>query len=225
MANIAYLRVSTTRQDLTNQKLAILEHANKAGLTVDAFIEVEASSRRAQRTRRIDHILKLVGPGDTLIVSELSRLGRSTVEVLLICEQLARQQTRLVAVKQGLDFAKQDLTTKVMLTILGLAAELERDFISERTKMGLDRARASGKKIGRPKGSLGESKLDKHKDEILRLLAAKAPYSVIGRLTGCSPATVSRYVNRRGLAAKTRKGENDSLNPCQHPPVTREENF
>ncbi len=212
MPTIAYLRVSTTRQDLANQKLAILEYANKAGLTVDAFVEVEASSRRDQRTRRIDHVLAITGPGDTLIVSELSRLGRSTVEVLLLCEQLARQQTRLVAIKQGLDLAKQDLTTKVMLTVLGLAAELERDFISERTKMGLDRARACGKKIGRPKGSLGQSKLDTHKDEVQRLLAAKAPYSVIARLTGCSAATVSRYVTRNGLVRKSQSQDAENKN-------------
>jgi len=202
MANIAYIRISTPRQDIMTQKLAILEYANREALTVDAFVEVETSSRRDTRTRRIDEILDLVAPGDTLIVSELSRLGRSTVEVLLICEELSRRQTRLVAVRQGLDFARQDLTTKVMLTVLGLAAELERDFISERTKMGLDRARASGKKIGRPKGATGKSKLDHHKEEVLRLLAAKAPYAVIARLVGCSPATVSRYVATRALAAK-----------------------
>lgn len=209
MAVIAYIRVSTTRQDLSNQKLAILEYANKSGLKVDEFIEVEASSRRDQRTRRIEYVFSLVQPGDTLVVSELSRLGRSTVEVLLICEQLARQETRLVAVKQGLDFARQDLTTKVMLTVLGLAAELERDFISERTKMGLERAKASGKMIGRPKGSLGPSKLEPNLDEIRRLIEAKVPQTAIGRLLGCSPATVSRFIARRGLKTG---GERDDSN-------------
>ena len=110
------------------------------------------SSRRSAKDRRIDELLANLKSNDRLLVSELSRLGRSTGEVIQLIKTLTDQKIEFVAVKQGFRIDSQnnkDMTSKVMVTIFSLLAELERDLISERTKMGLARARASGKKLGR----------------------------------------------------------------------------
>ena len=120
-------------------------------MKVDKWLEVEMSSRRSAKDRRIDELLANLKSNDRLLVSELSRLGRSTGEVIQLIKTLTDQKIEFVAVKQGFRIDSQnnkDMTSKVMVTIFSLLAELERDLISERTKMGLARARASGKKLG-----------------------------------------------------------------------------
>ena len=170
MKTVAYLRVSTRSQDLANQKLAILEFSQKRRFPIDQFIESRISSRNSPLERRIDEMLGTLEPGDRLLVSELSRLGRSLSQVIQIVETLVRRKIRFIAIKEGIEFdGKQDLRTKVMIALFGLFAEVERDLISERTKEGLAAAKAKGKLLGRPKGALGTSKLD-GKEQDIRVL-------------------------------------------------------
>ena len=138
MKTVAYLRVSTRSQDLANQKLAILEFSQKRRFPIDQSIESRISSRQSPLERRIDEMLGTLEPGDRLLVSELSRLGRSLSQVIQIVETLVRRKIRFIAIKEGIEFdGKQDLPTKVMIALFGLFAEVERDLISERTKEGL----------------------------------------------------------------------------------------
>jgi DNA invertase Pin-like site-specific DNA recombinase len=151
MATIGYLRVSTIKQDLENQRYAIEEYCKEQGLCPERYIEIEVSSRKSMKERRIEELLALLSKGDTLIVSELSRLGRSVGEVCQIVDRLIKKQVRLVAIKQGMTInGKHDMASKVMMTMFALMAELERDLISERTKQGLAVAKAKGKKLGNP---------------------------------------------------------------------------
>ena len=167
MRTVAYLRVSTNNQDLDQQRLAILDYAHRNHLTIDEFVKVEVSSRRNLRQRGISQLLEQLSPKDILLVSELSRLGRSVSQIIRLVDRMIEQQIRFVAVKEGIDLeGAQDIQTKVTVTMFGLFAEIERDLISERTKEGVAAARAKGKIIGRPKGVLGKSKLDDKKDEI-----------------------------------------------------------
>ena len=164
LKTVAYLRVSTRSQDLANQKLAILEFSQKRRFPIDQFIESRISSRQSPLERRIDEMLGTLEPGDRLLVSELSRLGRSLSQVIQIVETLVRRKIRFIAIKEAIEFdGKQDLRTKVMIALFGLFAEVERDLISERTKEGLAAAKAKGKLLGRPKGALGTSRLDGHR--------------------------------------------------------------
>ena len=104
-------------------------------------------------------MLGALEPGDRLLVSELSRLGRSLSQVIQIVETLVQRKIRFIAIKEAIEFdGKQDLPTKVMIALFGLFAEVERDLISERTKEGLAAAKAKGKRLGRPKGALGTSR-------------------------------------------------------------------
>ena len=97
LKTVAYLRVSTGSQDLANQKLAILEFSQKRRFPIDQFIESRISSRKSPLERRIDEMLGTLQPGDRLLVSELSRLGRSLSQVIQIVETLVRRKIRFIA--------------------------------------------------------------------------------------------------------------------------------
>lgn len=199
--NIAYIRVSTDDQDYRNQKFEILNFCDKSGMKVDKWLEVEMSSRRSAKDRRIDELLANLKPNDRLLVSELSRLGRSTGEVIQLIKTLTDQKIEFVAVKQGFQINAQnnkDMTSKVMVTIFSLLAELERDLISERTKMGLARAKAAGKKLGRPKGP-GKSKLDGKEAAIKEFLDKGVTRANIAKIFGVTWGTMDNFIKTREL--------------------------
>ena len=135
-----YLRVSKMDQHLESQKSLIARYVVDHKMVIDEWIQVEISSRKSVEKRRITELLDKVETGDIVIVSEISRVGRSIKEVLQIIEELIQvKKCRLVLVKQGLDLDptnQNDMTNKILLTIFTMMAELERDFISERTKEG-----------------------------------------------------------------------------------------
>ena len=196
LKTVAYLRVSTRSQDLANQKLAILEFSQKRRFPIDQFIESRISSRKSPIERRIDEMLGMLQPGDRLLVSELSRLGRSLSQVIQIVETLVRRKIRFIAIKEAIEFdGKQDLRTKVMIALFGLFAEVERNLISERTKEGLAAAKAKGKRLGRPKGALGTSRLDGKEQDIRALLARMSPRPPSPRYS-TSPALPSTTSSR-----------------------------
>jgi DNA invertase Pin-like site-specific DNA recombinase len=122
--------------------------------------------------------------GDALIVSELSRLGRNMVEVMTVLDMLVKKGCRVHAVKGGYRLDKS-ITSTILSMFLLMAAEIERELISQRTKEALARRRAEGKHLGRPKGSFGVSKLDQHADEIRKLLSHGVAKAAIARMYGC----------------------------------------
>ena len=204
MKTIAYLRVSKNSQDIGNQRLAILEFARQEKFEVSAFMELSVSSRRSPKERQIDLLMARLEPGDTLVVSELSRMGRSVGEVITTVDALLKQQVRFLAIKEGIRLAgKQDLHSKVMVTLFGLFAEIERELISMRTKEGLAAARASGKRLGRPKGRLGQSRLNGKEDEIQRLLDLKVSKASIAKITGVDRSTLYHFMRSRHLMPRT----------------------
>ena len=148
--------------------------------------------------------------GDRLVVSELSRLGRSLGEVIELLDAIGKASIKFVAIKENIRFeGRQDLQTKVMTTLFALfalLAEVERELISERTQESLAKARASGKKLGRPKGSLGTSRLDGREDEIRRLLDLGVSKRAVAKITGLSRPTLYNFLNTRGLQPSTTQG-------------------
>ena len=200
MITVAYLRVSTRSQDLANQKLAILEFSQKRRFTVDEFIEARISSRKSPLERHIDEMLGRLQMGDRLLVSELSRLGRSLGQVIRIVEELVKRKIRFTAIKESIHFeGKQDLQTKVMIALFGLFAEVERDLISERTKEGLAAARAKGRLLGRPKGALGKSKLDGKEEKIRVLLGKKVSKASIAKILDVSRSALYHFIETRKI--------------------------
>jgi DNA invertase Pin-like site-specific DNA recombinase len=201
MRTVAYIRISTGGQDLNSQRLAILDYAHRQGLRVDTFVEARVSSRRTAVKRGLHTVLEQVHAGDLLLVSELSRLGRSVGQIIQLVDRLITQRVRLVAIKEHIQLdGAQDLQTKVMITMFGLFAEIERDLIAERTKEGLAAARAKGRLPGRPKGVLGTSKLTGREAEIQRLLAKTVSKASIAKILDVSRSTLHHFIESRRLA-------------------------
>jgi DNA invertase Pin-like site-specific DNA recombinase len=167
---VAYIRASTDKQDTQNQRYEILELANSRGWKIDEWVTITISSRRTLKQRRIEELLEMLNGSDTLIVTELSRLGRSTAEVIGLVNELLARRIRLVVVKQHLDLNQHDMGTKIITTIFSLLAELERDLISLRTREALAAKKAGGVRLGKPKGTVQGSKFDAQREQIEELL-------------------------------------------------------
>lgn len=170
MKVIGYIRVSTDKQDLEKQRHLLLDYAQRNQLLVNEFIHAEASSRKDTKDRRIDELLTKLTKGDMLLVAELSRLGRSMLETLNVINELSQNGISIVFIRQP-ELSTIGTHTKLLLAIYSYFAEVEREYISMRTKQGLAAARAKGKLLGRPKGSRSKSRiLDPYKGQIKEYL-------------------------------------------------------
>ena len=201
---IGYLRTSTDKQEIQNQKFELLEYARKENLRIDDFIEIQISSRRSTLERRLDEVLEKLGKEDILIATELSRIGRSTAEVINLINELVKKGVDVIIVKQNLKINstnKDDITSKVMITMLSLFSELERDLISQRTKEALRTKKAQGIKLGKPKGTIQKSVYDEHKERIVELLSLGVSVKKIATLhLGLKHYNnLNEYIRKRGL--------------------------
>ena len=200
MKTIAYLRISTVGQDCDNQRFAILDYAHRRKINIDEFVSIQASSRKTLGQRGILELLKRLKPGDVLLVSELSRLGRSVGQIIQMIDYLIINQIKFVAIKESIELSgKQDIQTKVMVTMFSLFAEIERDLISERTKEGITVARTKGKTIGRPKNSIGKSKLDGKENEIRLLREKEVGITSITKIMEVSRTALRHFIRTRKL--------------------------
>ncbi|WP_440652009.1 recombinase family protein [Cysteiniphilum sp. 19S12-1] len=197
---IAYIRTSTDKQDLNNQKLEILEFARKKNLIINDFIQLSVSSRKTTKDRRIDEMMDSLKDADTLIVTELSRLGRSTAEVIGLINALIHKKVRIIIIRQNMDIKQHDMASKVMITMFSLFSELERDLISMRTKEALANKKSQGIKLGKPKGTIQKSKFDNDLDKIKELLDLGLSVRKISKHLGLSTHIgLNNYINKRQL--------------------------
>lgn len=201
---VAYLRASTDKQDLNHQKLELLEFARKKSLSIEEFVEIAISSQKTKKQRRIDEVLEKLEEADTLIVTELSRLGRSTAEVISIVNALLHRNIRVIVLKQNLDMSQHDMNSKVTLTFFSLFSELERDLISLRTKEALASKKRQGQVLGKPKGTIQKSKFDKDIEKIKELLGYELSMRKIAKVLGyTNHIALNTYINKRNLKIKT----------------------
>lgn len=187
-----YLRISTDHQDEAAQKAGVVAYMKAHGDPPLTFHTDTASGATSWRDRRLLAVLEAAEAGDTIVAPEVSRLGRSTVDVLDFVREAERRHVTIIVTKNSLTI-DQSLGAKITTTILALAAEIEREFIRARTQEGVNKARASGKRLGRPPGKMSAGKLATHAAEIARLKAAGVSDSAIGRIFGVSRGTVSRH--------------------------------
>lgn len=198
-----YVRVSNHDQSLEGQKNLISRYSIDHKLIVDEWIELEMSSRKSTKLRRIDELLNKLQSNDIIIASELSRLGRSIKETLNIIEVIVKEkEARLILIKQNLDINpnnRHNLTNKVLIMVFSMLAELERDFISERTKEGLRARAAKGIKLGKPTGIIQTSMYDKDKEKIFHLYQLGVPLNKILHLhLGYGKYySLKEYINKR----------------------------
>ena len=177
----AYIRVSTNYQTVQNQKIAIRAYAKYHRLHNIVWVSETISGTKNPEKRKLGELLISVKDGDTIIVTELSRLGRSLMMILNVLQSLLEKNVRVIAIKEGYELG-DNIQSKVLAFAFGLSAEIERTLLSERTKQGLERARKQGKHIGRKKGQ----KPKKYK------LTGKAAYIKRERSSGRSKLSLAK---------------------------------
>ena len=197
-AHHAYLRVSTDAQDVDNQRHGILEYSNSHGFTGLQFTEDSVSGKTHWRARKLGELIDSLSPGDVLIFAEISRIARNTLQVLEVLEHCMERSIAVHIAKQkmALDGSMQ---SRIIATVLGLAAEIEREFISIRTREALAKRKADGVTLGRPKGPAERLRLDEYADAIRDYLAKGISKRDIARLIPCAPSTLYDWLDRRGV--------------------------
>lgn len=192
-----YIRVSTDKQTVENQRFEINQFCEKHVLVVDKWIEETISGSKHIHERKLGKLLKRMKRNDILICSELSRLGRNLLMIMGILNECMNRDIQVWTIKDNYRLGS-DINSKVLAFAFGLSAEIERNLISQRTKEALARKRAEGVVLGRPKGSKSsKTKLTGQEKKIRELLDKKVSYSAIGRILGVHRLTVSKFVKER----------------------------
>ncbi|NJF25362.1 recombinase family protein [Thermococcus sp. Bubb.Bath] len=193
MTVYVYLRVSTDEQDIESQMESVKRWLSEKGIGEFKIVKDEGVSGGIPTKKRqgFSYILNEAEDGDIVVVSELTRLGRSLSDVILTLNELTSRGVRIVSVKEGLDSTSDPMQFKVMTTLFALFADLEREFIRKRTMEGLQRAKAQGKRLGRPP-LLDESKLI----TVVELYQKGFSARKIAGILEVSPSTVSRAIRR-----------------------------
>ena len=194
---IGYLRVSTNGQELENQRLGILQFANEQGWKVD-FVEEMVSGTKSYKERELGRVVSDLNKDDVLIVSELSRLGRSMLEIMTLLCELAEKGIRVYAIK-GSHKVDNSIQSKIMTMVLCMASEIEKELISQRTKEALQRKRQEGVVLGRPKGVPGKSRLDGKEEEIKKLLDKGVGIAPLAKIYDCSWPTMKNFIKKKVL--------------------------
>ena len=201
MVTYAYLRVSTNQQDVDNQRHGILEYANQKSLGHLEFVEDSVSGQKKWRDRQLGQLLTTTAvSGDVIIFAEISRMARSTLQVLEILECCMQRELIVHIAKQQM-VLDDNLPSRITATVLGLAAEIERELISLRTREALAKRKAAGKPLGRPKGrQSAKLKLDPRKQEIQMYLDKGISKRSIAKLVDCAPSTLYYWLERHQLS-------------------------
>lgn len=194
---VAYLRVSTAEQDLEKNKSDILNFAHRHHLGQVYFVEEKVSGKVSWRKRKIFEIITELTKGDTIIVSELSRLGRSMLECMEILSVSMERGIHIYAIK-GEWRLDDTLQSKIIAMAFSMASEIEKDLISSRTKEALRARKASGKPLGRPKGQ-GKSKLDIFKPEIEALINNGSTQRFIAQRYKTTPANLNSWLKKHNI--------------------------
>lgn len=194
-----YIRVSTEKQSTHVQKFEINQYCERNGLTIDSWIDETISGVKALRKRKLSQLLRRLSDGDTVVCTEISRLGRSMQVVWRIMDICLRRNVTIISLKENYRLGN-DPMSKFILSVYAYAAETERNLISERTKEGLAARKRAGVVLGRPAGALSKNlKLDPYKSSIISLLRHGVPLVTIAKCYNVNVSTVHDYLNRRGL--------------------------
>jgi len=192
-----YIRVSSEKQTVENQRFEIMQFCAREGLQTDGWIEETISGTKNYDKRKLGELLGRVHEGDLIICSELSRLGRRLYMAMAILSLCMEKECRVWTVKDGFRLG-DDIQSKVLAFAFGLSAEIERNLISQRTKEALARKKAEGVRLGRPRGALGKQpKLAGHEQVIQTLLDKGNTYAQIARCLAVDRSTLTRFCHAR----------------------------
>lgn len=197
----AYARVSSDRQSLDNQKFEIFKYSQNNNLKISEWVEESTSSRTKLEERLLFDLLKKVKKNDKIIITEISRLGRSLMEIMSILNDLMTRDIKVYSIKEGYELGN-NINSKVLAFAFGLSAEIERDLISQRTKEALAKKKAEGIHCGRKLGSLGKSQFTEKQALIEELLKKDVPIGSIAKILEAPRSTLHHFVRSRKLKPK-----------------------
>lgn len=193
-----YIRVSSQKQTVQHQEYEIKEYAIKNNMKIDELIEETISSRKALKHRKLGQLLDNLQENDIIITCEISRIGRSLLEVMGILEKCLAKNCQVITIKENYHLGS-DIQSQVLAFAFGLSAQIERQLISERTSSALANLKAAGKRLGRPFGAESKKlKLSKNTKRIKDLLDKKVPKAQIARIMGVQKITLRRFIKRMG---------------------------
>ncbi|MCF0242291.1 MAG: master DNA invertase Mpi family serine-type recombinase [Treponema sp.] len=197
--NYGYIRVSTDKQTVENQRFEIIEYAKKHNIKIDQWINETISGTVSFQKRNLGLLLTRTKKGDLIICSELSRLGRNMFMIMNILNILIERGVFIYTVKENYVLS-EDIQSKVLAFSFSISAEIERTLLSQRTSEALKRLKSEGKKLGRPVGKKNSHyKLTPYKNEIRFLLEQKVPKTEIIKKYKVSSATLYSFLKRNGL--------------------------
>ncbi|WP_291529252.1 master DNA invertase Mpi family serine-type recombinase [Bacteroides sp. UBA939] len=192
----AYIRVSTDKQTVENQRFEIQNFANERRLVIDKWVSETVSGTKAAKDRKLGPLLKKMKKGDTLILSEISRLGRNLMSIMSMLNLCMTKETFVLTVKEKYELGN-NINSQVLAFAFGLSAQIERDLISQRTKEGLARRKAAGQQLGRKKGDKNSHyKLSGKEKLILTMLEYKYSKAAICRKLKCNIKTLDEHLIR-----------------------------
>lgn len=196
--NYAYIRVSTDKQTVENQRYEIEIFCQQQGIIIDVWLEETISGTTPWEQRSLGQIIRKMSAGDLLICTELSRLGRSLFMILDVLNYCLSNEIRLWTIKDNYRLG-DDISSKVLAFAFGLSAEIERNLISMRTREALARRRANGLRLGRPIGLSPLSKVDAKKGLIQELLHRGHSIQRIAKRLSVHRQTLTRYLRRQNI--------------------------
>lgn len=192
----AYLRVSRDTQDVANQRLGLLDYANRQGYAPVVMVEDTASRTLPWRERLIGRLLtETAQRGDVILTSEVTRIGGSPMQVFSMLEAAGERGITIVITKMGL-VLDASLNGQIQAAMYGIAAMIEVEFIRARTREGLQRAAAEGRRGGRRPGSTGKLKLDPKKAEVGELFQLGVSAPKLAKRFGVTEKTMRKFIAR-----------------------------
>lgn len=197
-----YIRVSSDKQTVENQRFEIMNFCERQKLKINDWIEETISGTKNYDKRQLGKLLKKVDKNDTIICSELSRLGRNLFMIMEILNICMNKECRVWTIKDNYRLG-DDIQSKVLAFAFGLSAEIERNLISQRTKEALARKKAEGKILGRPKGRRNNPekyKLSGKETLIIELLKIGTSQRKIAKLCKVDRNTLARFIRLKNLA-------------------------
>ncbi len=192
----AYIRVSTEMQSYDSQEYEIIQFCKAKGITVDKWVLESVSGTTAVEKRTLGKTFRRMKQGDMLLCTEISRLGRNMLMIMSILNFCSSRGIRIRTIKDGFELS-DNINSKIIAFAFALAAEIERNLISQRTKEALALKRASGIRLGRPKGhSKKKESASRRWDEISAMIDKGIPMSQIARCVGVHRNTLRKYIER-----------------------------
>ena len=197
---IAYLRVSTDKQDAENQRFELERFAKINNITIDGWVNETVSGTKKVEKRKLGQALTEMKKGDILLCTEISRIGRSLYDVMGVLHTCMDNEIGVWTTKENYRLGT-DMNSAILAFAFSLAASIERDMISQRTRQALAAKKAAGVKLGRPKGALGKNtKLTPYENSIRQLIAEQGNnYSVVARLFHVDRTTLKRFCDNHEI--------------------------